>query len=260
MRFRPAAWRLVLAVGGFGVNAASAAPAPAVKPFFEPNFPFFQSQVEVAPRTSETIPDGNFVVRGIIIPLASGQVLLFDQELLRVAAVWERAAEAPPITLRTMAQISYDDGLKKASGVHPTPTGPLVMATPQHPGVASSLADLFNDPRISYPGDAGRGPLPPTQARFLGVELADNVPILHYTVGKTEILEWHESQGSTGGADFFRHWEVGPAAEPVGFALGRASAGAWQLKTPGLATVVSESTEKTPQALQVRSLTPGLTL
>jgi len=248
-----------LAVGGIGLSLCQAVPAPAVKPFFEPNFPFFQSQVEVTPRTSEATTDGNFVVRGIVIPLASGQVLLFDQELLRVAAVWDRDADAPPITLRTMAQISYDDGLKKASGLHPMPTGPVTWVTPEHPGVAVSIADLFHDPRVSYPGDAGRGPLPPAQARFLGIELTDTVPVLRYSVGTTEVREWHESGRIAEGTNLFRHWEVGPSTQPVVFALGRASVGKWELKSPGVAALESENSGVLSQAIHVRA-TPGLTL
>src|SRR4051812_3333451 len=80
--------------------AAQPAPAPAEVakpgPFFEPDQPFFQTQVEVAP--------DNFVVRGVLLPLASGYAVLFDQELLRVAALWRVPEGKSPVTERTMAQ------------------------------------------------------------------------------------------------------------------------------------------------------------
>ena len=50
-------------------------------PFFEPGFPFYQTQVDLTD-TPDSPPD-NFVVRGIVLPLGEEHVIAFDQDLLR---------------------------------------------------------------------------------------------------------------------------------------------------------------------------------
>ena len=115
---------LLLGLVGLTAQAGLAAePAgPAVGPFFEPEQPFFGSQVEVfappkldKPVKGERTGD-NFVVRGILLPLPSGYCVLFDQELLRVAAIWRIPAGGTPVTPTTMAQISYENPRRKVGG------------------------------------------------------------------------------------------------------------------------------------------------
>ncbi|MEO7597346.1 MAG: hypothetical protein ABIV50_00320, partial [Opitutus sp.] len=83
------------------------AAAPEVGPFFEPNQPFFDSQVQVSPEDQITGRDVNFVVRGVIVPATPTLIVAFDQELLRVAGIWNADANSDPITPETMAQTSY---------------------------------------------------------------------------------------------------------------------------------------------------------
>ncbi len=171
---------------------------------------------------------GNFVLRGILVPLASGQCVLFDQELMRVAAVWSVPAGSPPVSLMAMAQISYASRTKKAGAAHPQPTGPMWLTTGVHPGVATEVAALFSDPRVpAGPGDAGRGPLPVALAHFEGVELAGATAVLHYRAGETAIREWYEASALTGGSQVLRHFEIAPHARPLAFALGSAGNQAW---------------------------------
>jgi glucose/arabinose dehydrogenase/mono/diheme cytochrome c family protein len=198
-----------------------AADTPAVGPFFEPTQPFFQSQVEVfAPAKGQKTGE-SFVVRGLVLPLASGHCVLFDQELLRVAAIWQTPAGSPPITPRTMAQISYVELRRKADSQHPRPTGPVLFSSAVHPGVGDGVAALFFDPRRpASDGDVGRGPLPTELARFEGVELAGDTAILSYRVGGTLVREWHESRMVGEGTQVLRHFEIAAHATPLVIGLG----------------------------------------
>lgn len=183
-------------------------------PFFEPGQPFFHTQVEVAP--------DHFVVRGVLLPLASGHAVLFDQELLRVAAIWSIPEGQTPVSARTMAQISYRDSRAKANFQHPEPTGPLLVSTVMLPGAAVDLAGLASDPRPpNREGDAGRGPLPDTLARFEAVELAGGTALLRYRVGGVSLREWFEVHGTGETAQILRHLEIGAHATPLFLAVGR---------------------------------------
>lgn len=214
-----------------GVAFLRGAGAPEVGPFFEPEQPFFQSQVQLVapPRGQEA--GGNFVVRGIVLPLASGYCVVFDQELMRLAGLWKTPAGQTPITPVTMAQISYASIRRKAAAEHPQPTGPLLLSVGMHPGVGAEKAALFNDPRPPRsPGDEGRGALPAELARFEGIHFAGATAVLEYKSGNTVLREWHEARETDGVAVILRHFEVAPHAQPLHLAVG-ATAGAvpWTL-------------------------------
>ena len=208
---------------------AAATPAPG--PFFEPAQPFVQSQVELIAPAKDPSGGGNFVVRGILLPLASGHCAVFDQELLRIAGIWKTPAGAAPITLATMAQISYADTRRKASNAHPQPTGPLLLATGMHPGAGSDLESLFTDPRPqSTSVSAGvRGALPAALARFEGVELAGATAVLRYRVGTAMVREWLESRLVGDEAHLQRHFEISPHNEPLQFAVGAMAGATWTI-------------------------------
>ena len=212
---------LVLAATAMLLHAAS---APAPGPFFEANQPFFQSQVELVSPPKGQIAGGNFIVRGILLPLPSGYCVLFDQELLRVAGLWKIPADSTPVTLTTMAQISYAVPNRKTGAEHPKPTGPALLITGMHPGVAGEIAALFTDPRApAMLADAGRGALPATFARFEGIELAGATAVLRYRSGETTVREWLESRGDSAEPQIRRHFEIAPHAQPLHFALGAAT-------------------------------------
>ena len=195
-----------------------------VGPFFDPAQPFFQTQAALYP--------DNFVVRGVLLPLASGHAVLFDQELLRVAAIWQVPVGQPPVSERTMAQISYRNPRAKVYSEHPQPTGPMLLSTAMLPGAATSLAGLALDPRApNRAGDAGRGPLPSVTGRFEGVELAGDTAILRYRVGETGVREWFETRRVQNNPQLLRHFDVSAHAEPLYIALGRKADGALPLVT-----------------------------
>jgi glucose/arabinose dehydrogenase len=190
-----------------------------VGPFFEPSQPFYHTQAAIHPE--------NFVVRGVLLPLTSGHAVLFDQELLRVAAIWEIPAGQPPVSERTMAQISYRNPRAKVYSAHPQPTGSLLLSTAMLPGVADSPAGLAHDPRPSNDaGDFGRGPLPGSHGRFESLQLVGATAILHYRIGDTSVREWFEPRTSGGPTRILRHFEIQPHDAPLYFALGRKADGA----------------------------------
>ena len=205
-----------------------AAAAPQIGPFFEAEQPFFQSQVQLTPPPKGELVGGNFVVRGIVLPLPSGHCLVFDQELMRLAGLWKMSAADAPVTPMTMAQISYVNPRRKAAAEHPSPTGPLLLTTGMHPGVSGELDSLFVDPRPARSfGDEGRGALPADFARFDGIELVGATAVLHYHTGGTAVKEWHESRENADETLILRHLEIAPHVKPLHFTVG----------TPGLAKI-----------------------
>jgi cytochrome c551/c552 len=217
---------LSLPVTAFGLLLVAVGPAARgaegeVGPFFEPGQPFHHTQAAIHP--------DNFVVRGVLLPLASGHVVLFDQELLRVAAIWQVPAGSPPVSLQTMAQISYRNPRAKVYSAHPQPTGPLLLSSAMLPGAAASIAGLASDPRPpNQTGDLGRGPLPAGQARYDGLQLTENGVVLAYHIGTTQVREWFEPRaaaGPAGSARILRHFEIAPHPAPLFFALGRKADG-----------------------------------
>lgn len=206
-------------------------------PFFEAEQPFFQTQLQVEPAPTADPAGANMVVRGILIPVEPGLALVFDQELLRLAGVWHVPEGDAPVTLKTMAQISYAVARRKATGDHPEPTGPLVVRSGMHPGVASGIDALFHDPRPpGRAGDHGRGPLPAEVGRFEGVELAGDVAVLHYRAGSTLVREWHDGASGDGAIQLTRHFALEPHDEPVLIALGAPATSEWTLVEPTAAT------------------------
>lgn len=199
-------------------------------PFFEPGQPLFHTQGAIHP--------DNFVVRGILLPLPSGHAVLFDQELLRVAAIWSIPAGQPPVSERTMAQISYREPRAKVYSEHPQPTGPLLLTSAMLPGAATDAAGLTADPRApNREGDFGRGPLPVALARFEGTSLAGRTAVLTYRIGDTSVREWFETRGRGNGLSLLRHFEIAPHATPLHFGLGRKADGSLPLVAVNLPAV-----------------------
>lgn len=249
---RPARFpRAVLVALALGLSASAQEIEPG--PFFEPGQPLFQTQAAVHP--------DNFVVRGILLPLPSGHAVLFDQELLRVAAIWSIPAGQPPVSERTMAQISYRRPRAKVYSEHPQPTGPLLLTSAMLPGVAADAAGLTTDPRApNRDGDYGRGPLPVAHARFEGASLAGPTAVLAYRVGDTPVREWFETRGAGNGLQILRHFEVGPHAAPLHLGLGRKADGSLPLVAVNLPDVTlapagGQLTARVAPATEIRRFT-----
>lgn len=242
---RPSSFsRAVLAALAIGLSPSATAQDAGFTPgpFFEPGQPLFQTQGAVHP--------DNFVVRGILLPLPSGHAVLFDQELLRVAAIWSIPSGQPPVSERTMAQISYRRPRAKVYSEHPQPTGPLLLVSAMLPGAATDAAGLTADPRApNRDGDFGRGPLPAAHGRFEGASLAGRTAVLRYRVGDTTVREWFETRGTGNGLLLLRHFEIAPHAAPLHVGLGRKADGSLPVVAVNLPTV-----ELVPAAGQLTAL------
>ncbi len=226
-RLSPRFLLALLSVCGGVLSAQPASNAPTPGPFFEPEQPFFQSQVQVTPPPAGRTSGGNFVIRGLVLRIGPRHAAVFDQELLRLAALWEVPAGEPLTTLQTMPQISYMQRGRRVNAAHPELTGPTLLMTGMHPGAAGpDAAALFDDPRPpAREGEEGRGPLPETRARFEGVELAGDTAVLHYRLGGTGVREWYEAQTQEGLEWLLRH--VAFAAHPEAIHLAIAD-GPWE--------------------------------
>ncbi len=248
--------RHLLAAAALVIPSLAWCAVPAVGSFFEPEQPFFHSQLEVTPPPEGKDAGGNFVVRGIVIPVGPRHGLVFDQELMRVAAIWEIPNGEPLTTLITMPQISYHAPSRKVGADHPEPTGPILLTRGMNPGVSSDLEGLFNDPRPpAREGDEGRGPLPVDFARFEGTELAGNTAVIRYRSGQTVIREWMEARNSDQATQLIRHFEVAAHDQPIRFAVGDAGTGRWTIANPAQADLNGGSA-----ALQVVTNSPDFVL
>lgn len=253
--------QITAALSFLGISLAAGYPTKLTEkpgPFFEPGFPFYQTKVDFIEKYGNQKEKGpledNFVVRGLILPLSEGPVVAFDQDLLRVAGVWTPPEGKPPVTVMTMAQISYDIPTHKSGQRHPLPTGPVYFPSEMKPGVAMSEEALKADPREkNKSGDFGRGPLPPSHGRFDGVEDSGSVAVLHYRVGETKIREWHEVKTISGKEVILRHLAVEPHRQALHFSFGPAG---WSASSPYLATgTVIGGSEKQSAATNSKEFT-----
>lgn len=218
------------------MRAAELKPKPG--PFFEPTFPFYQTKVDL------TVPDGplaqNFAVRGLVLPLTEGVVVAFDQDLLRISGIWTTPQNQPLVTQMNMAQISYARPHDKAGAQHARPTGTISFPTALKPGIATTAEALKTDPRKpNATSDLGRGPLPDSHGRFLGIEDCGTTAVLHYRVGQTQVQEWHEVRTLAGQTVILRHFAIEhgkqTTAQPQSLHLALGPA-AWLTPTTRLAT------------------------
>jgi len=198
-----------------------------VNPFFEPDFPFVQTAVELTPTGGPKPAPRSVVVRGILLTPLGGFCVLFDQELLRVAAVWRASKDKPPVKLTSMSQVSYAEPHRKAGVDLPTPSQPPLLRNSTLPGIAVRESELLSDPRPPAPArEQGRGPLPPAFGRFEGVEIREKTALLHYRTGRTALSEWFDSEGDS----LKRHLQVSKHGEPVFVSLARTENEPWLIE------------------------------
>ena len=191
-------------------------PAEKVGPFFESRFPFVQTAVELPPVAGTRSENKQIVVRGVLLTGPGKFCVLFDQELLRVAAIWPTVAGKPPVQLASMSQVSYAEPHRKAGNTLPTPCFKPLLITSPGPGAATDPARLFLDPRPTpATNEFGRGAIPGGMGRFEGVEILGGSARLQYTVAGVSIRETVETEQAT----VVRRLEVGAHSEPLYFAL-----------------------------------------
>jgi CubicO group peptidase (beta-lactamase class C family)/glucose/arabinose dehydrogenase len=215
---------LVLCLVSQGSNPAAAreqAPAPqAWADWVEPDFPFFSSVLD-AGRAGPGFPARNLTPRGLILNLGGGYWAAFDTDLLRVAAMWRGNAVTP----KALAPGSYLEPDRKTPGGQspaPEPDGKVWVANGIYPGWQIGARPSTADPREPAPSaeEVGRGPLPESMGRFKAVRQVRHGVVLEYTAGGAEVREWMTVVQASGKASIVRHFEVGPASEPLWLLLG----------------------------------------
>lgn len=117
-------------------------------------------------------PAGNVALKGLAIRLGTNAHMLFDTDLLRMAAGWTGG-------FITTHGVAFDG----AHGAHPEIAGPQQFGMPAVPGWADAEG-RFRDPR-SEPF----GPLPREWCRWNGLHVHGNSVVLSYTVHDTRIYE-----------------------------------------------------------------------
>lgn len=137
----------------------------------------------------------NIAYKGIVIPLNKEKTLnvLFDTELMRVAAVWKDG-------FLNWASRVYADN----NNDYCTVKGEVLFATSPLPGWAKNGERA--DPR--KPRD---GPLPKEWAKYKGLILNGDKVILAYTVQGVSVLELFQGKGN----GFLRMMEINPSTEPM---------------------------------------------
>jgi cytochrome c551/c552 len=151
--------------------------------FVEKEQPFLRSALVISEKSV------NIVRRGVLIRLGEDLWTCFDPDLLRYAAIWKSPPNQPPLTLDSMAAVSYPDKQAKADKP-PFLSGTILASTPELPGVgfrdipfACYREGLLTD------GKTKVGPLPVENFRWQGISLRDKQVILNYRIGTRQIKE-----------------------------------------------------------------------
>jgi glucose/arabinose dehydrogenase len=154
------------------------------------------------------VPGGkeNIALKGLAVRLDDRHGVLFDTELLRVAAIWSGG-------FLELLGTTFDE----SHGPFPLVDGEPWLTTPQLPGVSSDLG-----PRFAASGGYGawqdprplpHGPLPKSIGRYRGHHLHGRDVVVAYTIGAREVLESWRLQPAAGGTRaVVRAFDVGPAA------------------------------------------------
>lgn len=177
--------------------------------FVEPNFPFITATV-VADSLSDFTPAYNWTVRCIIVQLGSDAYMCFDPDLLRMSVAWT----GDFITMRTMAQVSYQDPSK--GNANPRVLGKPIVANGMYAGWMGSRP-VFQDPRTSgeNPLDPGKGPLPKSFGTWNGLYVHGDRVVLSYEVRGTRIFEQPGLLSFEGERAVTRTFQLSRTEEPL---------------------------------------------
>lgn len=183
--------------------------------FLEKEAPFLNTALLIEEGKSEK----NIVRRGVLVPLGEDTWACFDTDLLRWAAVWVAQKGKPPITMDSMAAVSYPDKKAKAKFA-PRLKGKIIDSMPELPGAGSGVVALPDTrPRLLL-GKKGRvGPFPKEQGRWLGLELRGKSPVLRYRIGACVIEEFLPKIKN---GNLMRVLQVAKHDEPLHFRVGKA--------------------------------------
>ncbi|MGB0579886.1 MAG: DUF6797 domain-containing protein [Limisphaerales bacterium] len=155
-------------------DAARRKSNPVQEHLLQKDFPFLRAAIR-AP-----FPKDNVANKGIAIRLGTNAAVLFDTDLLRMAAGWNGG-------FITTTGVSFDG----RHGQHPAIHGDQLFGLGNQPGWADADGG-FKDPRKEP-----FGPLPAGWCRWDGIYVSDMKVVLAYTVQGTKILEQPAVEGST---------------------------------------------------------------
>jgi len=136
-------------------------------------------------------PTNNIALKGLAIRLSPDASVLFDTEMLRVAAGWTG-------DFITTHGVAFDG----AHGAHPQLDGLQQFGTASGPGW-SDAQGRFSDPRPEP-----FGPLPEAWCRWNGHYVVGERVVLSYTVLGTAIREEHSSVVNEGRVGFVRTFQI----------------------------------------------------
>ncbi len=149
--------------------AAKKGRPPVQERYLQKDFPFQRAAIRA------DFPKGNLANKGIAIRLGTNAAVLFDTDLLRMAAGWTGG-------YITTTGVSYGG----RHGQHPSIDGEQQFGLGNQPGWADK-GGSFEDPR-----EAAFGPLPASWCRWDGIYVAGMDIVLACTVHGTKI---HEQPG-----------------------------------------------------------------
>ncbi|QTN31439.1 cytochrome c [Akkermansiaceae bacterium] len=178
--------------------------------FVESEQPFLRSALVVSEKPL------NRVRRGVLLPLGNDLWTCFDPDLLRYAAIWKAPAGQAPLTMDSMAGISYPSGTAKAD-TPPKLMGRLIASSPELPGVGIRSLPDGDVRKADLLGGGGKvGPMPPGAGRYLGLALSGDRAALNYRIGGRLVREGNRSLGP----DLIERMIVlFPGADPVAIGI-----------------------------------------
>ncbi len=140
-------------------------------------------------------PEGNVAKKGMAISVGNGASVLFDTDLVRIAAGWTGG-------LITTTGVTFDG----SHGGFPEISGKQVFGTPNVSGWADSSGRFVDDRPAPF------GPINRDHARWDGHYLVGDQVTLAYTVHGTKVLEQPRSLVAGKALGFVRSLKVGPVA------------------------------------------------
>jgi hypothetical protein len=182
-------WRnaICLAVASVGISVAVHAQDKIREELLQKDFPFLGACINA------NFPKENVAMKGLAIRVGNDASILFDTDLLRVAAGWSGGF------VNTRGVVF--DG---SHGNHPAMVGTQAFGTAQVPGVAGadgSFKDLRPEPY---------GPVKADLGRWDGIYVNGMDVQLAYTVRGTRVLEQPSSVTSNGELGFVRTFRIEP--------------------------------------------------
>lgn len=168
---------------------------------FQTEFPFYTGVVR-AP-----VPANNVTPKALAIRLGGNAALVFDTDLLRVAAAWT----GPFLTTGGVA-------LNGSHRDQPEVAGEQKLGTAPVPGWTDG-AGGFGDPRQS----PGYGPLPEPRARWNGLRVVGDRVLLQYDVLGAHVTEQPAAVERAGRTAFVRTFRIESARQPLTLLLADAA-------------------------------------